>query len=104
MVRNLLEPITITMDEIDLKTIEEVGIGGEYLTHQKTLERCRTEFFLTNLMNRLSYESWTESGEKRLEQTAEEMVTQRLSSYRRPSMDPDIEQALSLYVAKRENR
>jgi trimethylamine--corrinoid protein Co-methyltransferase len=104
MVRNLLEPITITMDEIDLKTIEQVGIGGEFLTHQKTLERCRTEFYLTNLMNRLSYESWTESGEKRLEQTAEEMVTQRLSSYQRPSMDPDIEQALSLYVAKRENR
>ena len=92
------------MDEIDLKTIEEVGIGGEYLTHQKTLERCRTEFFLTNLMNRLSYESWTESGKKRLEEKAQDMVNQRLSSYQQPSIDPDIEQALSLYVKKRENQ
>ncbi len=101
MIRNLLEPITITMDEIDLKTIEEIGIGGEYLTHQKTLERCRTEFFLTNLMNRSSYESWTESGKKRLEEKAQAMVNQRLSSYKRPSIEPEVERALSLYVAER---
>jgi trimethylamine--corrinoid protein Co-methyltransferase len=92
------------MDEIGLKTIEEVGIGGEYLTHQKTLEHCRTEFFLTNLMNRLPYESWTESGKMRLEENAQVMVNERISSYQQPSIDPDIEKALSLYVTKRENQ
>lgn len=103
MIRSLLEPITITNEEIDLKTIEEVGIGGEYLTHPKTLERCKTEFFLTNLMNRSSYESWKESGKKRLEESAMDMANQRLSSYEKPSIDPDIEKALSLYVTKRKS-
>ena len=97
-------PITITDEEIDVKTIDDVGIGGEYLTHQKTLERCKSEFFLTDLMNRLPYDSWTKSGKKRLEEKAHDMVNQRLSSYQHPSVDPDIEKALSLYVAKRENR
>ncbi len=102
MIRNLLQPIKITMDEIDLKMIEEVGIGGEYLTHQKTLERCRSEFFLTNLMNRLSYDSWTKSGKKRLEEKASNIVEKRLSSFKKPAIDPNIEKALSFYLTKRE--
>lgn len=100
MIRNLLQPIRISMDEIDVEMIAAVGIGGEYLTHQKTLERCRSEFFLTDLMNRLPYESWTNSGKKRLEEKAHVLVNQRLSSYKRPAIDPDIKKALSLYVTK----
>ncbi len=104
MIRNLLEPISISMDETDLPTIKSVGIGGEYLSHPKTLERCRTEFFLTKLMNRLSYEPWTELGQKRLEDRAQEVLNQRLSDYRQPARDANVEQALSQYISKRENR
>ena len=45
MVRRMLKEIEVSDQGIDLETIREVGIGGEYLTHPRTFERCRTEFF-----------------------------------------------------------
>ena len=102
MIRNLLEPITITNAEIDLKTIADVGVGGEYLTHPKTLDRCRTEFFLPDLMNRQDYASWKEGGMQRLEAKASEIVEKRLSSYQKPAIDSDIEKDLSNYLRQRE--
>jgi trimethylamine--corrinoid protein Co-methyltransferase len=101
MVRRLLRPIEITDEAIDLKTIKGVGIGGEYLTHPKTLEHCRTEFFLPDLMNRQDYMSWKGAGQKRLDELAGEILPSRLAGYRTPEMDSGIEQALSEYVARR---
>ena len=98
MIRNLLEPITITFEEIDFKTIADVGIGGEYLTHPKTLERCRTEFFLPDLMNRQDYETWRESGMQKLDAKASATVETRLSSYQKPAMDSGVVKDLSSYL------
>lgn len=100
MVRKLLRPIEITDETIDVETIKAVGIGGEYLTHPKTLGRCRTEFFLPVLMNRQDYISWKASGQKRLDEVATNALTKRLSAYNRPDIDPHIEKALTRYVAK----
>ena len=101
MIRNLLEPITITTAEIDVKAIADVGIGGEYLTHPKTLERCRAEFFLPVLMNRQDYETWKEGGMQRLDAQAANIVETRLSTYQKPAMDSDIEKDLSSYLRQR---
>lgn len=100
-VRSLLEPIKITEEEIDVAAMAEVGIGGEYLTHEKTLERCRTEFFTPTLMKSRSYDSWNESGMKRLEEIASDAVQKKLSAYEKPFIDPDIEQALARYVSEK---
>lgn len=103
MVWELVKPIEISDEGIDLETIKRVGIGGEYLTHPKTLERCRTEFFLPDLMNRQNYQGWKASGKKRVDQEATNVVRKRLATYKRPEIDPEIEWALSQYVAKRKN-
>lgn len=99
-VQNLLNPLTITDEEIDFKTIEEVGIGGEYLTTEKTLERCRTEYFLPKLMTSQSYDAWKDAGMKRLEDKASEAIEERLSAYEKPSVDREVEKALEHYVSK----
>jgi trimethylamine--corrinoid protein Co-methyltransferase len=41
------------------------------------------------------------SGKKTLEKTATDRVAERLAAYEKPKIDPDIEQELSRYVAKR---
>ncbi len=51
MVIESLKPIIIDKESIDTDFIEEVGIGGDYLAQTKTLEQCRTAFFLPNLVN-----------------------------------------------------
>jgi trimethylamine--corrinoid protein Co-methyltransferase len=101
MIRKLLKPIDITDETIDLETIKGVGIGGEYLTHPKTLELCRTEFYLSGLMNRQDYMSWQSMGKKRLDEVAGEILRSRLAAYQKPDIDLEIEQALSEYVVHR---
>jgi len=104
MLLKMIKPVDISDESIDLATIKEVGIGGEYLTHPRTFERCRTEFFIPDLMNRQNYENWSLSGKKRLDEVATDMVSKRLAAYEKPEIDPDIEKELAQYVADRKNK
>lgn len=103
MIRRTLMPMEVTNETIDIEMIKRVGIGGEYLTQPKTLQRCRTEFFLPDLYTRQNYSSWLEAGGKRIDQKASEMLAKRLATYEKPDIDPSIEKALAKYVGKRKN-
>jgi trimethylamine--corrinoid protein Co-methyltransferase len=83
---------------------KEVRIGEDYLTHSSTLERYRTEYFLTDLLNRRDYVEWKLAGKKRLDDRAREAVTKRLAVYKKPEIDPHIERALADYVDMMKNR
>jgi trimethylamine--corrinoid protein Co-methyltransferase len=95
------KPVTITDESIDLDLIKEVGIGGNYLTHPKTYEQCRTAFFLSDLVNRRGFSEWREDGAKRITDRAAEILNERLSAYVKPDIDPRIENDLLSYVQKR---
>jgi trimethylamine--corrinoid protein Co-methyltransferase len=101
MVIETLKPIEITDESIDTNFIKEVGIGGDYLIQNKTLEQCRTAFFLPNLVNRRGYNGWQEDGHKRVDEKATEILNERLSSYLKPDIDPQIEKDLRAYIQKR---
>ncbi len=101
MLRRILKPLDVSDDRIDLPTIKEVGVGGEYLTHERTFEHCRSEFYLPALMNRMDYESWHKAGKKTLKESATELLNQRLAEYIKPDIDADIEKKLAEYVSKR---
>ncbi len=100
MLRRILKPVDMSKASIALEMIKEVGIGGEYLTHPKTLELCRTEFFIPELMNRVDYETWNASDKKTLHEVAKDRVIQRLGAYERPKIDPEIEYDLIRYVKR----
>ena len=101
MVRKIVQPIEVSDDSIDLGMISEVGIGGEYLTHSKTYELCRTEFFFPDLMNRQSYMVWHDAGAKRADEQASEVVANRLAAYQKPDIDPGTEKDLRAFVSRR---
>lgn len=103
MALEYLKPIEITDKSIDLDSIEEVGIGGEYLTHPKTLEQCRTAFFMPYLANRNGYAAWQENGASRIEHRAADILNQRLAVYEKPDIDPQIEKDLRAYIEKRKS-
>jgi trimethylamine--corrinoid protein Co-methyltransferase len=103
MVKKLIQPVQVTTDSIDVEMIKQVGIGGQYLTQPKTFRLCRTEFFLPGLVNRKNYAGWRDDGSKRLDDVASEMVNERLASYEKPDIDPQVEAALSEFVRKRKN-
>lgn len=103
MVRQMLKPIDITDDSIDIDMISKVGPGGQYLTNPKTFKLCRTEFYLPDLMARTNYDSWTASGKKKIHEIADDKVSQRLAKYEKPDIDPAIELELTAYVNNRKN-
>ncbi len=98
------KPVTITDESIDLDLIKEVGIGGNYLTHPKTYEQCRTAFYLSNLVNRRGFSEWQASGAKPINDRATEILNERLSKYVKPDIDPQLEKDLLSYVQKRKKR
>lgn len=104
MVQNMIKPLAITDESIDIDIIKEVGIGGQYLTHPKTFQLCRTEFFMPNLMSRKNPDAWIKGGKLRIDQVAEDKVAQRLASYEKPEIDPEIEKQLNDYVEKRKKQ
>ena len=103
MVRQMLKPIDITDESIDIEMINTVGPGGQYLTNPKTFKLCRTEFFLPDLMARTNYDSWASSGRKKTHELADDKVSQRLAKYEKPDIDPSIELELTEYVNNRKN-
>jgi len=100
MVRNMMTPIDINTESIDLEAITSIGAGGNFLTHPKTLANCRTAFYENNLYNKSDYSKWSTSGEKRIDEVAEDTLFKRLSEYEMPAIDPEIETALSDFISK----
>jgi trimethylamine--corrinoid protein Co-methyltransferase len=103
MALEYLKPVEITDKSIDLDLIKEVGIGGDYLSHPKTLEQCRSAFFMPNLVNRTGYAGWQENGGRRMDQKATDVLNDRLAAYKKPDIDPQIEKDLRTYIEKRKN-
>jgi trimethylamine--corrinoid protein Co-methyltransferase len=101
MAKKLIESIEISDASLDLATIKEVGIGGNYLTQSKTFELCRTAFFLPELMTVQDYDGWRSAGGKRADERASDILNKRLANYEKPDIDPAIESELSEYVTRR---
>jgi trimethylamine---corrinoid protein Co-methyltransferase len=101
LIGKMIKPIEITPESIDVEMIRQVGIGGQYLTQPKTFQLCRTEFYLSDLMNRQNHTGWSAAGGKHIDQAATNMLDQRLAAYTKPDLDASLEEALAAYVAGR---
>jgi trimethylamine---corrinoid protein Co-methyltransferase len=98
--RHILKPLIITEETIDVETIKNVGIGGEYLTHPKTYQQFRN-LSQPHLFNRKDYDKWANEGHRPIDQVAGKELEKRLALYEKPPLDPQIEKAILDYVAKR---
>ena len=97
MVRQMIEPIQVTKDTIDTDMVNEIGIGGQYLTHPKTFRQFRN-LSQPLVFNRRDFSRWQADGLKRADQVASEKLAKRLADYKKPSMDQGMEDALNAYV------
>jgi len=100
MVRNMMTPMEINEESIDLEAITSIGAGGNYLTHPTTLANCRTAFYENSLYNKSDHFKWAAAGSKRIDEVAADALLKRLSEYEKPPIDPDVETALSDFTIK----
>jgi len=102
MLRHLVRPVEVRDEELamEIKAIEEAGIGGQFLTQARTFQLCRSEYFAPALFCHDSHDAWTRKGGHPLFKNAAHALKERLNAYEPPEMDPKIKQALEAYVEK----
>jgi trimethylamine--corrinoid protein Co-methyltransferase len=100
-VKELMKPLELTEDALALDLIKKMGTAGDYLMHDHTLNRCRTEFFLPDLGIRTLHNNWLEMEPREITARAGLLLEKRLAEYKKPQMDTKLEKKLVEYVTRR---
>ncbi len=104
MLLKLIKPVEISAEEISVPSFQEVGIGGEFMTQDKTIERCRSEFFDSEILTIADFPSWEGSGKQLACDHAVEAFKRRLEEWEKPDIDPQIEKDLKKYVGDKKSK
>jgi len=101
---SLLEPVKITLDEIGLDAINEVGPGGHFFGCDHTMQRFRNAFYQPFLSDWQNFESWQLAGAKNATMRATEVWQRALEEYQEPPLDPAVCEAMQAYIARRKEK
>jgi trimethylamine--corrinoid protein Co-methyltransferase len=100
LVRKALAPFEISASTIDIDTICDIGISGNYLTHPSTFANFKN-LSQPTLFNRSNNQRWIEKGAKDVAHIASSKLTKRLDEFEAPPMDESLKQELKAYVTSR---
>ncbi|MDM8541007.1 trimethylamine methyltransferase family protein [Desulfococcaceae bacterium HSG9] len=99
--KKLMKPVEFSKDAFAMDLIKEVGASGNYLMEDHTAKRCRTEFFEPVLSCRSIHTQWQEMELREMDQKAGRILENRLSTYKKPDINPILEQDLLKYLNQR---
>ncbi len=97
--RRLQRGIQVNDEELGLDVIQEVGPGGQFLTHDHTLKHFRSTQWRPKLISRQGYERWQDEGGSSLFERARAKLEDILSSHRPPALDSAKARAIAERVA-----
>lgn len=103
MFYHFFDGFKIDEETLALDMIAEVGPGGHHFGTPHTQARFATEFYQSTLADRLGYETWDVAGRWDAAKHANQVWKDMLAAYEPPSLDDNLLQALSDFVAKRES-
>jgi trimethylamine--corrinoid protein Co-methyltransferase len=89
------DDVTMAID-----VIEKVGPGKDFLAQRHTLQNMRTEFFMPNLIDRRSFDAWSQDGSKSLRARARDKVKTILAIHKVPALDKDVQKKLDGVIEK----
>jgi trimethylamine--corrinoid protein Co-methyltransferase len=81
-------------DALALEVIEKVGVGRNFLAERHTLRHTKEDFFMPSLIDRRSYDAWSEEGSKSVVDRAREKVKWILKNHEVPPLEKDVREAL----------
>ena len=100
MIRHYRHGISVEPDTLAYDVIKNVGPGGNFLMEMHTVERCRSEYWKPNLVDRKGLEAWTRGGRRSAIDRAGERWRNLLAEYSAPPLDETIKRQLDQYVEK----
>ena len=101
MMAEYLTPIAVDEDQLALEAIREVAPGGHFFGSVHTLARYETAFYAPLVSDWRNFETWQEGGSLDTAKRANAIWKRLLADYEAPPLDPAIDEALQVYVAKR---
>jgi len=87
MVKRILRGIPVTDETMALDVMDEVGPGGQYLDHDHTYSRFKTEIWRPKLIDRRNWENWELAGSKTYQERVHERVIEILEAETEPLVD-----------------
>ena len=88
----------VSDETLALGPIEEVGPGGNYLTHAHTLKHFRNVLWRPQVADRQSRGTWEREGQKDMLQRARERAAEILEGHHPRPLDDDVRQAVAAVV------
>jgi trimethylamine--corrinoid protein Co-methyltransferase len=104
MMRKFLRGIEVSPETLAYDVIEKVGHDGHFLGEDHTLERCRTELWQPQIVNRTGLESWNNSGRKDVTYRARKRWQELLAQHEDPPIDKTVARQLIDYINKKNNQ
>jgi trimethylamine--corrinoid protein Co-methyltransferase len=95
MIKRIMRGITISPETLAEEVIQEVGPGGEYLTHKHTLKHFRKEFWVPEFMNRDNMNLWEEKGAPQLNLQLKEKAKRILQDHIPSQLPEDVLRMIS---------
>jgi trimethylamine--corrinoid protein Co-methyltransferase len=101
MFDRLSDGLVVDDEQLAYDTIAEVGPGGLYLAHEHTLQRFRTDLFMSPLFRSQAYPTWVKQGSQTADVVATGVWQQLLESYQDPGIDDAVDAELRDFVDRR---
>ena len=103
MVRQMGKGICTDEKHLALEVIDEVGPGGEFVTHDHTYDHWG-EWFRPQLQDRADYDSWTDEGSKSMNDRINEKTEKIIAAYEPEPLDDTVRQELKAIIDAAEKR
>jgi trimethylamine---corrinoid protein Co-methyltransferase len=101
MFERLREGVAVDDVHLAYEALDEVGPGGLFLAHDHTLERFRTDAFMSPLFRSQAYPTWEKQGARETPELATEQWKTLLASYEDPGIDDGLNAELREYIDRR---
>jgi len=103
MVRRMMRGIPVSTETLALDVIDEVGPGGEFLTHSHTYEHFKQDWF-PNIFNRQNYEGWEADGRTTLADRSNKRVRDILETHNPLELSDAVKTELNGIIKRAEKR
>ena len=101
-INRILQGIEVNPDTLAVDVIREIGPGGEYLTHDHTMEYFMTEHWDAKLGVRLPRDLWEEKGAMDIRAKARETYKNILATHQPKPLAPEVQKKLQQIVEQAE--
>lgn len=88
-ITRVMNSFEVTDETVSLDVIKEVGIGGNFLTHDHTLSNYKKDVWYPELLDRLVWDTWESEGKKTIVDRALEKQVNILTNHEQDFLNQD---------------